>query len=504
MKRILLTSLLLLVLGFSVMPGLTGAGSTPSNIYIVVFHENQDPEAAAFGLQQRYGVMLGGIYRYALKGVAIQASPQQAAEIEKDPRVRIIEPNQVYSVNEQDTPNGIQRIFADENPNLSIDGFDNGRVDADVAVIDTGIDFDHPDLNLVMVVDCTWSGPWMGTCSGMREDGHGHGTHVAGTIGALDNDYGVVGVAPGVRLWAVKVLTNYGTGTTDQVIAGIDWVAAHADQIEVANMSLGGAGESTAMDLAIKTAVEAGVTFVLAAGNRRMDVANYHPAGQPDAITVSALADFDGEPGGEGIPICGYDLEEDDTLADFSNWGEGVDITAPGVCIRSTYPDSLYAWMSGTSMAAPHVSGAAAILASTGDYTPAEIKLKLLEEGTTGYSWYVGAPDDYDGIQEPLLDLSSMTVFDPKLISSIPPIELTAVGYTASGYQQTDLEWFDADEGLGTDVYRDGAWVWQVAAGTPVYTDETGEKGSGMHYYWVCQTDALGTTCSNAVMVDTY
>ena len=249
MKRILLVSLLVLVLGFSVMPGVTGAKSADSSTYIVVFGENQDPEAAARGLQRQYGVGLGGIYRYALKGAVIHASPQQVAEIEQDDRVLFVEPNQVYSINdEQMIPFGIQRIFADENSNLDIDGTDDFRVDADVAVLDTGIDFDHPDLNLAMAVDCTWSGPKEGECAGTRDDGHGHGTHVAGTIGALDNEFGVVGVAPGVRLWAVKVLTNYGTGTTAQVVAGIDWVAGHASEIEVANMSLGGVGERPTMD----------------------------------------------------------------------------------------------------------------------------------------------------------------------------------------------------------------------------------------------------------------
>ena len=159
MKRILLASLLVLVLGFSVMPGVTGAKSADSSTYIVVFHENQDPEAAAHGLQSQYGVRLGGIYRYALKGAVIHASPRQVAEVEQDSRVLFVEPNQVYSINDQTIPNGIHRIFADGNLNLDIDGSDDLRVDADVAVLDTGIDFDHPDLNLVMAVDCTPSLP---------------------------------------------------------------------------------------------------------------------------------------------------------------------------------------------------------------------------------------------------------------------------------------------------------------------------------------------------------
>ncbi len=502
MKRILLAVLLVLALGFSVAPGVTSAKSAARNTYIVTFYDNQDSDAAALGLRQEYGVGLRGIYRHALKGAVIRASARQAAKIENDPRVRSIEPNRTLSIAAQEIPTGIDRIFASSNGNLSMNNDDDWRVDADVAVIDTGIDFDHDDLNLVMAIDCTWSGPKEGTCAGVRDDGNGHGTHVAGTIGALDNDFGVVGVAPGVRLWAVKVLTNYGTGTTAQVIAGIDWVADHADQIEVANMSLGGPGESNAMDLALDGAVATGVTFVLAAGNRAMNVDNYHPAGHPGSITVSALADFDGLPGWLAPYTCRVD--DDDTLAYFSNYGDEVTIAAPGVCIYSTYSEDRYATMSGTSMAAPHVSGAAAILASKGGYDPAAIKADLTVAGN--FDW---TDDAYvlglDTTHEPLLDVSDAGLFLPNLIPAVSPIQLAAVGRTESGYQQTDLVWTDADPSLPrpTDIYRDGAWVYQVAAGDTDYTDETGEKGSGTHYYWVCQTDTVEqtTTCSNVVVV---
>ena len=499
MKRVLLVSLLVLVLGFSVMPGVTGAKSADSSTYIVVFHEDQDPDAAARGLQRQYGVDVGGIYRYALKGAVIHATSQQLAEVEEDDRVRFVEANQTYSINDQDIPTGIRRSFADENINLSINETDDCRVDADVAVLDTGIDFGHKDLNLAMAIDCTWSGPNEGTCGGIREDGHGHGTHVAGTIGALDNDFGVVGVAPGVRLWAVKVLTNYGTGTKLQVIAGIDWVAAHAEQIEVANMSLGGIGESQAMDDAIWGAVEAGVTFVLAAGNRGINVDNYHPAGAPAAITVSALADFDGEPGGLAVEHdCAPD-EVDDTLASFTNYGSGVDLAASGVCIYSTYLDNRYVTKSGTSMAAPHVSGAAAILASTGLYSPAEIKSKLAETGNDAYE----GDEERDDVQEPLLDLSSVETFDPIMVPGTSPITLQAAGYTDRGWQYTDLDWTGTDPDVDTVIYRDGERVYTVASGMDEYTDEVRERGAGMHFYWVCQTD-VQTVCSNVVVADTY
>ena len=144
--------------------------------------------------------------------------------------------------------------------------------------------------------------------------------------------------------------------------------------------------------------------FYPGSGNLAIDVNDYHPAGSPDAITVSALADFDGLPDGLAEPTCRNDT--DDTLVYFSNYGEGVDITAPGTCIFSTYLDGGYATMSGTSMAAPHVAGAAAILASTGGYTPATIKSTLTFEGN--YLWVDNLPD---GIREPLLDLSNESGF---------------------------------------------------------------------------------------------
>ena len=175
----------------------------------------------------------------------------------------------------QSTPTGVDRAQADVSPTAAIDGADQ-RVDVDVAVIDTGVDLDHPDLNVNRsgAKNCTLFG------LGSADDDHGHGSHVAGTIGALDNTTGVVGVAPGARIWPVKVLNAAGSGTTADVVCGIDYVAAHADQIEVANMSLGGGGEDDgncgatnddAQHAAICEAVANGVTFVVAAGNDSAD-----------------------------------------------------------------------------------------------------------------------------------------------------------------------------------------------------------------------------------------
>src|SRR5262249_11441352 len=151
------------------------------------------------------------------------------------------------------------------NPTAAIDGTDT-RVNVDVAVIDTGVDLTHPDLNVADGTDCTGIGSY--------NDDNGHGTHVSGTIGALDNDIGVVGVAPGVRIHPVKVLDSTGNGSWSNVNCGIDWVTQHAGTIKVANMSLGGLSAESAstcgassLHLAICNSVAAGVTYVVAAGN---------------------------------------------------------------------------------------------------------------------------------------------------------------------------------------------------------------------------------------------
>jgi len=468
----------------------SAAASHGKQGYIIVYKPHANPDIASEELVSEYAAEVVTVYRHALNGAFIRANQHQIEQIAADENVAFVEANQEWSVDAQIISTGLSRIFAPTNPNLYINGLHDFTVDADVAVIDTGIDLDHPELNVVSAINCTISGPNEGQCYGVKDDGHGHGSHVAGIIGARDNNEGVVGVAPGVRLWAVKVLTNYGTGTTAQIIAGIDYVDAHADAIEVANMSLGGTGESVAMDLAIRKAVEDGVTFVLSAGNRAIDVNNYHPAGVPEAITVSALADFDGLPGGLGAPTCYTDI--DDTLANFSNYGTGVDIIAPGVCIYSTYLDGRYATMSGTSMSAPYVTGAAALLASTGLYTtPAAIKDQLLASGN--YEWVDDAPD---GVKEPLLDVSDTDIFAPTLLTTDYPLTLTVSAYKSGNVQMADLSWNNATS-VNIDIYRDGSFVLStVNAG--FFTDTIGVVRETFHSYRICEQGST-TICSTTI-----
>jgi subtilisin family serine protease len=273
----------------------------------------------------------------------------------------------------------------------------------DVAVLDSGIAAAHPDLNLVGGVAC---GP-----NKTSVDGAGHGTHVAGIIGARDNGFGVVGVAPGARLWAVKVLTDKGIGSWGSVICGIDWVTANASTIEVANMSLGGKGSDDGdcgrtkhdpVHEAICASVAAGVTYVVGAGNGSEDAATFIPAAYDEVLTVSALTDYDGKPGGLAQPTC-FNLGADDSLATYSNFGADIDLIAPGSCIFSTWAPDSYQNLTGTSMAGPHVTGGAALYAATHPGAgPAQVRAALLAQGTTDWN----ASTDPDGIKEPQLNVA--------------------------------------------------------------------------------------------------
>jgi subtilisin family serine protease len=376
-----------------------GAGSVP---------------AVAASLAGAAGARVGFVYEHALQGFSMTASPAAAAALARNPQVAYVEQDRVVTIADQATPTGIQRAFAADNPSLDIDKSDDFRVDVDVAVIDTGIDRQHPDLLVVGGINCAQGSLFRATCSGDGDDDHYHGTHVAGTIGALDNGQGVVGMAPGARLWAVKVLNSKGSGYTSWIVAGIDWVTARASTIEVANMSLGGAGFSKAEYDAINRARSAGVAFAVAAGNNDADANNYSPGGFDNVLSVSALADFNGQPGGGAAATCRADV--DDTLADFSNWGAEVDIAAPGVCILSTYPleQGGSGIISGTSMASPHVAGALALLASSTNPNSATDVNTLFTKVTTAGNdnW---TDDSGDGDKESLLDVRT---FIPTLVAT--------------------------------------------------------------------------------------
>jgi len=474
--------------------------------YIVVLRPGTAnvPEVAA-EVARAYGGQPGFVYEHALKGFSIKASPQAAAAIASSPRVAYVEKDMLHTIDAQEEPTGIRRIFANTNAALDIDGADDYRVDVDVAVIDTGIDWQHPDLNVVGGINCAAGNIFRVSCTGNGDDDHYHGTHVAGTIAALDNGIGVVGVAPGARLWAVKVLNSQGSGYTSWIVAGIDWVAARASTIEVANMSLGGSGYSQAEYDAIQGAVSKGVAFAVSAGNSDANASNYSPAAFDNVLTVSALADFDGLPGALGSPTCRTD--QDDTLADFSNWGSVVDIAAPGVCILSTYPleRGEYGTISGTSMSSPHAAGGLALLASHRDCQKSptdcsETYVAGLYETVRSAGNLMWIDDSGDSAQEPLLDVSNTTTFNPALVSVtvVPPagITLSVTAYKVKTAKYADLAW-NKTTSTSVDVYR-GAAVVATTANDGAYTDKPPKTVTSATYK-VCESGT--STCSNVVTV---
>lgn len=322
---------------------------------IILNDKVENPDQEANEIIRTFGGQIGHTYNYAIKGFSAQLPEEALNHLKANPKVRYISQDRIVTSNAQTLPTGINRINAEKNATAAINN-DGGLVDVDIAVIDTGIDLDHPDLNVYRAVNFA-KGPNTG------DDGNGHGTHVAGTIGALDNDNQVVGVAPGARLWAIRALDNRGSGFYSDIIKGIDYVTQNANQIDVVNMSLGGPGSDDgncgksnqdALHEAICNSVKAGVVYVVAAGNENSDAANSVPSAYDEVITVSALADSDGLPGGLGLAT---QYGNDDTLASFSNYGPDVDIAAPGVNILSTWNDGGVNTISGTSMASPHIAG---------------------------------------------------------------------------------------------------------------------------------------------------
>ncbi|MDP3814124.1 S8 family peptidase [Pseudomonas sp.] len=319
--------------------------------------------AAAQALAKRHAFSLGYVYSRAIEGFSAKLNARQLKALLTDARVAYIEqdlPMAVLGVPEQAQgkpgggatpapqvlPWGIDRVEADNSVTWTNSVGPVTVTGVRAYIIDTGIDTSHKDLNVVGHVNFA---------GGVNRDCHGHGTHVAGTVGAKDNSQDVVGVAPGVALVGVKVLGCGGSGTTSGVIAGVDWVTANATapinqgQPAVANMSLGG-GASLALDTAVLNSAAAGIFYAVAAGNSGANACLSSPArageGDNGVMTTAATDSADQE-------------------AYFSNYGSCVDGWAPGVYVLSTKKGGGTTTFSGTSMAAPHTAGGAALYLST-------------------------------------------------------------------------------------------------------------------------------------------
>ena len=459
-KRMGLVAVLLLFVSLVATPAeATGSSPGPSHqqiTHIVLLSGKALPQqvAADHGL----GRVL--TYSETFKGFAAVVPEGRLKALSNDPRVIAIEENTEFQVQAdpvattttsfQTVPTGVRRIGADQSTVAPIDGIDD-RVPVVVALLDTGVDGNHPDLNVNIArsVDCS-SGP---SCvAGVASDDNGHGTHVAGTIAALDNEIGVVGVAPGAEIWSVKVCGGSGSCSLSAILLGHEYISANADVIGVTNISLGGVGWSESWRSAIASNVNDGVVVVVAAGNSRQDIYGFDnrigdgneaiPAAYPEALTVSALLDVDGVAGGlGGSHVYGVD----DSLSTFSNFGAGVvagnpvtgpgasiDVAAPGVDILSTAPGGSYGIMSGTSVAAPHVAGVVALhVAASGRANNAAevhaIRQAIVDGGSPMADW---RPDDADTGSD--IDFQNEPSVNGAVAGAAPPPPAPAVEFDAA------------------------------------------------------------------------
>jgi subtilisin len=370
---------------------------------------------------------------------ALRASPEVAAVVLDAPQP----PDRVGGAFDDSTitlpagqtvPSGVRRVGGERSSAVSGDG--QGEVAVDVAVLDSGVDA-HPELDVVGGVNCSGHGE----PAAYGEGGRVHGTKSAGVIGARDDDQGVVGVAPGARLWSVRAVRptlpeEAAAGfphdlllTPSALVCAFDWLAANANQVRVASasVSLWADAPLTTTDCspvvddsgvetvraAVCRATAAGVTIVTSASNESEVVTQNYPAAFDEVITVSALADYDGVPGSAGSPPAGCPNsggDTDDWMADFSNHGPRIDMIAPGTCYPSTSAHAGYGWYGGTSGAAPHVAGAAALfVAANPAATPAEVRAHLLARGSLEWE---GASDleylitNTGVVQEPLVNVA--------------------------------------------------------------------------------------------------
>lgn len=414
MKKTFLPCLAAITLGFDWSPTAfaQAAGDRVPDHYIVELQ----PGANSAAVAARHGIGPTFVYSAAIKGFAGRIPPGLLPRVQNDPQVRSITPDRVVfaiqSANGkpggggttpppgQVIPAGVTRIGAAPTDNLGVNGAGVG-----VAIVDTGIDLFHPDL-IANVGSVSYNA--FSTTGESGLDDHGHGTHVAGIVAAENNGIGVVGVASGATLFAVKVLDAGGSGSDAIVIAGLEWVAANAatatPPIRVVNMSLGrlldvANGETignSVMRAAVQSLTIQGVAVVVAAGNdASVTISQQVPAAYPEVIAIASTTAKNGVAGKVGRSTISIPA---DTASYFTTDGFDVAISAPGedqedvktggflssVGILSTALGGGTTRMSGTSMASPHAAGVAALILSKNPTLSTEEVRTIIRTGASG------------------------------------------------------------------------------------------------------------------------
>ena len=544
-RRAVSVASVLLLLAALALP----AAASPAQVeqvWIVTLADGHPSGQNAAPLARRAGGSVWHVYETAINGFSFVGTDTAASNLARSPLVQTIERDRPVQAAGDVTPAGVQRIAA---PAAHTAGYDGSGMK--IAILDTGIDHTYPALSVdtSLGLDCMDPGS---PKSGATGDAHGHGTHVAGTASAAGG--GLVGAATAATLVPVKVLGDDGRGSTATIICGVDHVTANAEMIQVANMSLSGSGsagaacgspDAQALREAICRSVDAGVVHVVAAGNASTDVANAYPAAYPEVITVSALQEercIREVGGGPARTTCG------DGIASFSNYGEGVDVTAPGVGVYSSLTGGGFGTKSGTSMVAPHVAGVVALIRSANPgLNPAEVVDLLQSTGEcpdgavngasgpcSGRGAWIGDPDSFT---EPLVNAARAasaagdppsgtpedddtpvddgpgddTPGDDDPVDEDPPaqgITLEVSPYKVKGLHKADLSWSGTTStSTHVDVVRDGSTVAEKVADSGSYTDHIDNKGGGSYTYKVCEassdeagTDEAGTQiCSEEV-----
>ena len=426
--------------------------------FIVVFRDNvSDVNGLTDQLAREAGASVHYRYSYALKGFAATIPAAAVNGLRNNPNVSFVEPDGIVTTMAGGTDNtvsswGLDRIDQRDLPLSNSYQWTHDGAGVRAYILDTGILTAHNDFGGRASVGYDAYG-------GSGQDCHGHGTHVAGTVGG-----GEYGVARATNLVAVRVLDCAGSGTWAAVIAGVDWVRNNAVKPAVANMSLGG-GFNSALNTAVANAIASGVTFAIAAGNSSADACSFSPAATPTALTVGATGSTDAR-------------------ASYSNFGTCVDLFAPGSSITSAWFTSTTATntISGTSMASPHVAGVAAIyLSAHTTATPAQVEAALEGAATP------------NKVTNPGTGSPNLLLYSLVNSSGGGGFSLSANAYKVKGLQKVDLSWSGATTSV--DIYRNGTLIVASTPNDNFHTDNIDVRGGGSYTYRVC---LAGTqTCSN-------